>query len=192
MSFKAYFIRHLIACLILLGGMITFPSMSYADELKEIRIRAGLELFTSILAADQQLTTKKDFNNTLNIVIIHRNNKRLAEKMAVVLMKQKTIRGTKINIYTAPLKKLNTFKGKKIAGIFITQRLQDDLGKIIQLGKEKRAIAFSPFPDDVENGVSSGFIITDVISPYLNLKSLRDASININPYFLKVAELYEN
>ncbi len=191
MNSKVFRLRPFIAVLILLGG-ITFPTMSYADELKEIRIRAGLELFSSILAADQQLTTKKDINNTLNILIIHRKNKRLAEKMAEALMNQKSIRGMKIQVYTTPSKKLNTIKIKKIAGIFITQKLQEDLGTLIQLGKEKSIIIFSPFPDDVENGITSGFIITDIISPYLNLKSLRDASININPYFLKVAELYEN
>ncbi len=192
MNFKVFRLHPFIAVLILLGGMITFPTMSNADELKEIRIRAGLELFTSIIAADQKLTVKKDSGNTLNILIVHRQNKRLAEKMSVILMKQQSIRGMKIMAHTTASNKLNTFKKKPIAGIFIAQRRQTDLRNIIQLGKEKKVIVFSPFPDDVENGVSSGFIITDVISPYLNLKSLRDASISINPNFINVAELYEN
>ncbi len=192
MNFKMHPIRLVILFLILLWGMIAIPKVAYTDELKEIRIRAGLELFTSILAADQQLSVKKDIDNTLNILIIYRKNKRLAAKMAVVMMKQKTISGMKIKVHIATSHKINTFNKKKIAGVFVAQRLQEDFDNIVQFGKEKKVIIFSPFPDDVENGVASGFIITDVIRPYLNLKSLKDASININPFFIKVAELYEN
>ncbi len=191
MIFKENLIRTVFLVILIPGLLLSSSKQSGADELKIIRIRAGLDLFTSILAADKEISLKKETDNTLKLLLVYRNDSRLAKSMATYLMSRKSVRGTRISVDTCSVEKITACKNQPLAGVFLVQQMKQDLESIIQLGQDKQVIVFSPFTGDVEKGVSTGFIISDIIKPYLNMQALEDASINLKPFFLKVAELYE-
>ncbi len=177
---------------ILIMGLLFFlPANLSAGELEKMKIKAGLDLFPSLLAADSDIRIKKDQTGELQLLIIYENNKILADEMAIYLKRLKSVRGTNFNVITTNYSEIEQYKDTRIAGIFLVQKSSKGLENIINFSIAQKAIIFSPFKGDVEKGVSCGLIISDIMQPYLNMKTLDKASIRIKPFFLKVAELYE-
>jgi len=77
-----------------------------------------------------------------------------------------------------------------LAGIFLVEPAGDEIEAVIRLGREHRAVVFSPFAGDVERGVSSGMVTTDRMLPYVNVEAMRLSGIRIKPFFLRIAEQY--
>lgn len=174
-----------------MGLLFLLPGNLSAGELEKMKIKAGLDLFPSLLAADSDIRIKKDQTGELKLIIIYKNNKILADEMATYLKRLKSVRGTDFNVATSSYSEIGQYKNTRIAGVFLVQKSSENLENIIDFSIAQKAIVFSPFTGDVEKGASCGLIISDIIQPYLNTKALEKASIRIKPFFLKVAELYE-
>jgi hypothetical protein len=114
----------------------------------------------------------------------------MAREMADQLVRVETIRGIPVRVSESMVSDLGDVADDMPAGIFLVERMGDELGDVIQIGKESRAIVFSPFPGDVEKGVSSGMVISDRILPYVNSEAMRLSGIQMKSFFLRIAERY--
>ncbi len=86
---------------------------------------------------------------------------------------------------------LSHFKGKLVAGLFLSQSLDHGIETLINFGEERNAIVFSPFEGDVEKGVPCGLSVTDIVQPYLNIKALISAQIQLKKFFMRVAMYHD-
>lgn len=162
-----------------------------AGELVKHRIRAGLELFPAMLAADSGIGEKQTPDGRLLLLLVYRDRKAEAEEMAEFLSSINTIRGISVKVDITPYSRIEAYENTRVAGIFLTQKEPGALFRIIHYGEKHRVIVFSPFAGDIERGVSGGILISDIIQPYVNMESLDRSTIALKPFFMKVAERYE-
>ncbi len=161
-----------------------------AAEMQAVRIRAGLDLFTSLLAADMNLKEKKGADGALHLMLVYTNDKDRAEHLAKQLEKVGSIRGMPIHVTISYDQSLGRFIKQKPAGVFLTQPVSSSLEAILEYGRENHIIVFSPFEGDVERGVAGGIYISDRLLPYLNIKALKSSDLHIKSFFLRVSKCY--
>ena len=166
-----------------------FPTEK-ADEPADRRAWAGLDLFPSFLAADADITEKKRPDGALHLLLVYKDRQNLAESMRTHLKRVKKVHDIPIRIRITEIDELSDKVEPSLAGIFLVERIGDKIEAIIRLGREHRAMVFSPFVGDVQRGVSSGMVITDRILPYVNVEAMRLSGIRIKPFFLRIAEQY--
>lgn len=177
---------------LLLVSLLCFDGgRACAAEKAQIRVRAGLDLFPSLLAADMGIEDKKGPDGTLLLILLYKDEKAYAQELAEHLGQVSQIRGIPIHIEVSDALSLSKF-AKQAAGIFLTQPLGDNLREVIAYGREKQVVVFSPFEGDVERGVLGGIYISDRLLPYLNVAALQASHVQIKPFFLRVAMRYEN
>jgi hypothetical protein len=180
---KIHFIVVIISCLV--------ASATYAVEKEEVRIRAGLDLFPSILAADMNIEAKKDPDGYLLLVLVYTKNEETVSDMAGYLAKVQRIRDIPIRVEISDVRSLGRFEKRIPAGLFLAQPVKQNLGDLIEYGRKHEIIVFSPFEGDVENGVLGGIHISDRLLPYINMSAMQSSKIQIKPFFLRVAIRYE-
>ena len=177
---------------LLLLCLLTFLQGNlYAQEWEEPRIWAGLDLFPSLVAADQDIAGKHGPDGKLLLVLMYVDEKEAAEEMALYLAKIEHIRGIPIRIELTDDTSMKSYEDTLLAGIFVTQRLYGELEYVIRYGMEHHTIVLSPFEGDVERGVMGGIAISDRILPYVNVEAMRSWGIRIKDFFLRIAEQYE-
>jgi hypothetical protein len=178
--------------LLALLWMFTFlQGNPYAQEWEDPRIWAGLDLFPSLVAADQDIARKYGPDGKLFLVLMYVDERQTAEEMALYLAKIEHIRGIPIRIELTDDTSMKSYEDIPLAGIFLTQRLGRELGDVIRYGMEHHTIVFSPFEGDLERGVLGGIAISDRILPYVNMEAMRSWGIRIKGFFLRIAERYE-
>lgn len=169
---------------------LLLPGQAAAMDGSEARkLMAGLELFPSFLAADQDIHTKQDPQGGLQLVILYNNDRRTAEKMAARLKQIGTIKSMPIHTIVA---QSHTFKqlNLKPAGIFISQENINNLNTIVKYGEKHSIIIFSPFANDLKQGVTGSIAITARIRPQVNMNSLKISHLAIKPFFLRISTQY--
>lgn len=152
-------------------------------------LSAGLDIFPSFLAADQQLTDKLDKDGYLLLYIVHHNNQRRAQIIAARLKDIKKIRGLPLRVvimrdYDA------LFSQEQPAAIFIAQPRLPHLAGLVLYGKEKSIITFSPFAGDITLGVCGSITVTARILPQVNMTTLAESRLRLKPFFLRIASPY--
>jgi hypothetical protein len=165
--------------------------ISFADSSDTIRVAVASRLFPSMLAADMELEQKAGANHRLLILVVYLDDREMAEHAAREIKSVGSIRKRDLDVRIISLDTLTAYKDKTPAGIFIGDKLDESLAQVMTFAREHRIITFSPYSGDVEQGVAGGIQVRDRILPYVNLKTLRDSSINLRPFYLKVAETYE-
>ncbi len=152
-------------------------------------LHAGLDLFPSFLAADQHITDKLDKNGNLVLYIVHHNDKRTAQKVAARLREIKKIKGTPLKVVIVR-DDYDDFQLQQPAGIFIAQPNLPHLAAVVNYGKQKSIITFSPFVGDVTLGVAGSIAVTARILPQVNMATLADSNLDLKPFFLRIASRY--
>lgn len=164
---------------------------SFAGELDRVRIWAGLELFPAMVAADEGIHDKKSDDNTLSLLFVYRDLKKDAHEMAGHVKQIGMIRDLAISVTVVSYTQLSGYDRKAIGGVFLTQHPGEFCDDVIRFGQKNHALIFSPFEGDVENGISGGILISDIIKPYVNTDALNKAHLSLKPFFLRVAEHYD-
>lgn len=173
------------------GLLLLFATPALAESLDSIRVSVASRLFPSLLAADTQLEQKADSDDRLLILVVYLDSREMAERASEELTRVSNIRKMSLDVRVIPLDSLPLYQEQSIAGIFIGNKLEQNISLALGFARERSIITFSPYPGDVERGVAGGIVVRDRILPYINLKTLRDASIQLRPFYLKVAEKYE-
>ncbi|MCB1887582.1 MAG: hypothetical protein KDH20_08240 [Rhodocyclaceae bacterium] len=162
-----------------------------ADEADARRVAVGIKLFPAVLAADQDIGDKLPSDGVLKLLLVHRDEAALAERLAAMLNDRGRIRDMPIAVEILTVGELASYPGAQAAGVFVVQRLGDDLVSIRAFSQRHRRLSFSPFEGDVERGITAGMVVSDRVLPYLNIDAVEATGLRIKPFFLKIAERYE-
>jgi hypothetical protein len=125
------------------------------------------------------------------LLLVHRDDVTQVERLATVLRDKGAIRGIPLRVDVVEAQRLADYPGKGVAGVFVAQRMGSDIAAIVDFCRNHRALSFSPFEGDVERGVAAGIAVSDRVLPYLNLAAVDAAGLRIKPFFLRIAERYE-
>ena len=162
-----------------------------AVDRDELRLKAGLDLFPSLLTADLDITKKQGSDGFLRLLLIYTDNKSRALEMSRTLMALKKIRGIPIRVDISNELNMSSFREDPPAGIFITQPLGSELNDVVKYAIDNHIILFSPFKGDVEKGALGGLHISDRVLPFINMASMKSSGIRIKQFFMRVSVSYE-
>ena len=171
----------LFAVLACVGG-------AHAGEREERRIRAGLDLFPSFVAADLDLEEKRDAEGRLFLIVHYVDSWDRAEEMVEKLVGMKQIRGIALRVQAVRDSELTEWSSEPPMAIFFADGLPRDTRELTKFSLEHGVMLFSPFPDDLQRGAHGGIWISDRILPQVDLEALEESKIRLKSFFLKVAK----
>ncbi len=189
MRFRSFAVVLLLLCLLVPCVQVD----AYEAEV-ERRIAIGLNLFPNVLSVDVGIASKVQ-GEKLHAYVVYQADKPAADVLvATVVKKVKTIKKVPLVVRSITLQELAAQKKKSnpIAGLFIAERLDDNkLKQLLLFSKDRQVLTFSPFPGDVERGVSTGVFVGSKIRPFVNMATIKELNIKFHPLFLKFAYHYE-
>jgi hypothetical protein len=171
-------------------AIIFFGERAYSVERDELMVKAGLDLFPSLVTADLDIAEKKGSDKTLTLLLLYTDNRSQAISMSQTLGALKKIRDIPIRVEVSNDLTMSAYINNPPAGIFLTQPLYEKLSDVIKYAIDKGVILFSPFQGDVEKGVLGGLHISDRVLPYINKSTMKSAGINIKQFFMRVSVVY--
>jgi hypothetical protein len=160
-------------------------------EWEERRINVGYKLFPSFLAADININKKQGEDGKLLLLVLYSDKQQFADSLAQELSATGTVRNISLRVEAVAFAALPQYKNRKVAGLFISQKISSDIDTIIAFARVKNAIIFSPFKGDVKKGISCGFSVTDRVEPFINVSALRLAKIKLKQFFMRVAKSHD-
>lgn len=161
-----------------------------ADERLAARIQIGLNLIPAVLAANKSLIFEQDFQ-LLTVYVVYLRDRHSALMTAQRMESNNTVRGHKL---VARVISFSDLKRQTLAhydALFINERMGEHLKDLIQHAQKQQVILFSPFKGDVENGVMSGFEVTNKVLPAVNMHALKNSNVNLKAFFLRIALKYD-
>lgn len=189
---RSGWMRSLVACAAVLVVLASpWLGAVAADEQDARRVTVGINVFPAVLAADRDIEAKRSASGELTLLIVHRDDAALADRLAEVLKDKGAVRGAPIRVEVLTVEALDTRGPEGVAGVFIAQRLGDRVPSVAIYCNQKRVLCFSPFEGDVERGIAAGIAVSDRVLPYVNVTALGQAGLRIKPFFMRIAERYE-
>ncbi len=177
-----------LAVLILIGS--PWLGAVAADEYDARRVAVGINLFPAVLAADRDISEKRSDAGLLVLLLVHRDDPRPVERLAESLRDKGAIRGIPLRVDVVEIEQLPSHSPEGVAGVFVAQRLGEDMPTVIDFCRRHHLLSFSPFEGDVERGVAAGIVVSDRVLPYVNVAAMDAAGLRIKPFFLRIAERY--
>lgn len=165
-------------------------TVALASEHLTPRIQIGLNLIPAVLAANKKLNSELN-QLPLTIYIVYLHNKPRAVKSQIRLESIDHIRNHKLRLEVIQLNDLIEREINSNDAIFINDNIQNDLNKLIRYAHTQQVILFSPFKDDVQKGVMSGFEVSNKVLPAVNLTAMRNSNIDLKAFFLRIAVKYD-
>lgn len=162
-----------------------------ADEHDARRVTVGVNLFPAVLAADKDIGDKRSSKGLLVLLLVHRDDPALVERLAAVLRDKGAIRGIPLSVKIVEVDALLDHPRDGVAGVFVAQRLGADMATVLDYCRRHHVLSFSPFEGDVERGVAAGIAVSDRVLPYVNVAAMDAAGLRIKPFFLRIAERYD-
>ena len=188
------FCRKTVFVPVLLAAIVYAATPSVSDDFTERRITTGAKIFRALLAADVDIERKAGTHGKLRLCLLYIDDTGNAEKAAATLISRgdPRIRKLRVHVDTLSLSECIAHDKGPIAGIFLTQQLNEEqLQTLTAFANARHLVVFSPFEGDVERGVQSGIAVEARVRPYLNTNALRNAQVQLKPFFMKVAKAYE-
>jgi hypothetical protein len=187
--------RHLsLSALLLLPLLLGFVAVQ-ADNSglwneQKARLRIGQKLFPACLAARTSLDARLTPDGKILVLVVYRDAPGDASETVDRLQAIASLRNHPLRVIALSAVDLDHYNGAQPAGVFITsigiepQRLRD-------WSERHQTLVFSPFEGDVEHGAVAGIAVTGQVLPLVNLTQARRAGLRFKPFFLDVAERYE-
>jgi hypothetical protein len=178
-----------LVVLLLCSSLSVAPAPAYSWD--SARLQAGLDFFPSFLAADKKIKEKTDLDGYLTLVVLYQDSEIQAKKIAAHLRKVGKIRRLPIRVVLSKDPKLSPFKKALPAGVFVSERSLEQFDLLLRWGEKNQRIVFSPFPGDVERGLFGGIAVREMVLPLVNSRALDRWGILLKPFFLRIAEHYD-
>ncbi|NLD39592.1 MAG: hypothetical protein GX654_22290 [Desulfatiglans sp.] len=176
--------------LISLALIVITGERAYSVERDELGVRAGIDLFPSLIAADLDIVKKRGSDGTITLLLVYTDKRSQAISMSQRLGELKTICNIPVRVEISNDLTMRAYADNPPAGIFLMQPLDEKLLEIIRFSVNKGVILFSPFQGDVEKGVLGGLHISDRVLPYINKSTMKSAGINIKEFYMRVSVIY--
>lgn len=161
-----------------------------ADNTDDRRVRAGARLLRSLLAADTGLDKRLVDGKVL--VWVYAADRRGAAEAAEQIVPSGDAAAAKLRDLALTATASTDLPGDAAVptAIFLASRPNNaQLEALVRWSIEHHAIVYSPFEGDVERGIPAGLSVEAKVQPYLNLKTLQAAGIELKPFFLQVAKV---
>ena len=178
--------RGLMLCIVCCLSINT----TLAQATLEPRLQISVSLLPGIVTANKTLAAN-DQADHIPIYLVYRDNSTNAELIQMELEKMGSIRNRKLEASLINFNQLPTLEASRSSILFITEPLKDFLPGIVDYSDTNNVLVFSPFKGDVELGVTTGLQVTDKVLPAVNMKSLRNAQIELKAFFLRIAVKYD-
>jgi hypothetical protein len=172
---------------------------SFAQEMP-IPVENQVSLFVKILNYDRQI--KLNISNCVNIGILYQNKFRISSIAKdefikyLMLNSENNIDGKPFNCIPIEYNSLDNlesiFKEKKLNVLYVTPMRSVDLGKIIQICRQKKVISISGVPDYIKEGLSVGLDVEGE-SPkiMINIYAAKSEGADFKSQLLKLSEIIE-
>ncbi len=166
-------------------------SLALAQNDTAARRQLGIEQLPLVIAANQDLGAQ-GISDPLPVMLIYRDNPRVAEQLRQTLLKTVTaIRDRQIEVRSLSIEELLVENPPSLSSVFIAEPLDARLDDVIRFAENNRLLLYSPFKGDVERGVTAGFKVTHKVLPMVNIKALERAGIQLKAFFLRIAVKHE-
>lgn len=186
-------LRLMRCCLILLGVMLSIVGgWAVADETDSRRVDISLSIFPRIVAVDNHFREKLNNDKKAYLLFIYDKDEEYAKRIAERLKKSNAnIGGMEVATETASIEGgLSNYESP--TALFLVERLSDSqLEKLMTFAADTHRLVFSPYPGDVERGVTVGISVTNRVKPYFNLSALRESKVAINALLMKMSKRYD-
>ncbi|MBF0273133.1 MAG: hypothetical protein HQL98_13875 [Magnetococcales bacterium] len=178
--------------LILLIGLVTVGKAA-ENEVRYL-VQLGIKMFPALVGGNLDIASQQNDAGTLLLLVVYQEENRPAAEQVTKRLQGsiRLIHQYPVEITMTDLAGLNRFDNQPVAGIFLAEPLDPSARTTLrQFGIKKKSLLFSPFTGDVQDGILAGLHITTQVKPSLNLTTLRETGLRMNPLFLKVAIRYE-
>lgn len=163
-----------------------------ADSTDDRRVRAGARLFRSLLAADIALENKAAGGRLR--VLIYSTDARSAAEVGNLVAPADSPEAARIRdlpIETVTSASLPTGEAPLPAAVFVATRPSSaEVDSLVGWSIANHVIVYSPFEGDVERGIPAGLAVEAKVQPFLNLRTLQAAGIELKPFFVQVAKVH--
>lgn len=174
----------------LVTGLIAWPAAAL-DPVQERRVQTGVRLFRSMLTADVEIEKKAQSDGKLLVIFIYGDDERGARRLADAFAEAPPIGASPVAAEVVADKDLATYDKRTPAGVFLVQPPPSRvLREIVQFGKARRILVYSPFEGHVEDGVPGGLAVEAQVRPFVNERALADSGITLKGFFLKWAKVH--
>ncbi len=169
--------------------LVSLPASAQSHEQR--RLQVGAKMFLALLAANQGIASKVNDEGILPIVVAYKEDKHQANFVTQHIANKKRIKRHPFELNQHTVASLTTTVQQPVAGIYLAEPLDIATQQtLIQYAQQNQIVLFSPFEGDIERGVMTGMNIAAKVRPYVNVAAIKDAGLNIKPFFLKVAKTY--
>ncbi len=173
--------------LLLISGALLMGGAARADGEIPHRILVGLNLFPNILSVTRggQLNTPKSKHYGLWI-IYQQDQKRALELAERLRHLARRINRRKVEVEVVSIRGLNLMQ--EGTALFIAEKLERRLlRRLVTRTRRNGELLFSPFRGDVEEGVMVGLDVRSKIRPFINLGSVEEAGLELNPTLIRMS-----
>lgn len=154
-------------------------------------MQTGARVFRSMLAADVDLQKKALPDGRLLILFIYEGDERAARRLAETFAAAPPIGKLPVVAEIAAGGELPSFDKRTPAGLFLAEPPPSRaLRELLELGKARRVLVYSPFEGHVEDGVPGGLAVEAQVRPFVNKRALADFRITLKDFFLRVAKVH--
>ena len=184
-------------CLFLAVWLVTLGCLATVaqavDSGAEYALQLGIKMFPTLVGGNLDIDTQKNAEGKLLLLVVYQENRPGGEEVVARMNSSvRVIYKTPVQILLTDVAGFAAFAAQPVAGIFLTEPLAlTPRTATIAFGIQKKAVVFSPFDGDVQQGILAGLHIAIQVQPALNLTTLRNSGIRMNQLFFKVAQTYE-
>lgn len=173
-------------------GLTLASGIALADSADDRRVRAGARLFRALLAAEVEVESRAAPDGALHVVVFG-DDKPLMREVTDLIAPGGDVAGSAIRdlpLQVVSIDALPDLDKARPVGIFLATVPSDaQLEALIRWSANAHVVLYSPFEGHVERGVAAGIAVEAKVQPYLNLTALREAGIELKPFFVKVAKV---
>jgi len=155
------------------------------------RLEMGAGWFRGMLTADVDIEKKALPDGRLLVVFIHAGDPRPAQNLAKAFAEGAPIRKRELVAEVASDADLASYTERVPAGLFLVSPSDARLRRaVVEFGRVRRALVYSPFEGDVEEGVPGGLAVEAQVRPFINKRALDASRITLKDLFLQAAKVH--
>jgi len=176
-----------VAVGVLLAALATAAPL---DPNQERRVEMGTGWFRGMLTADVDIEKKTMPDGRLLVVFIYIEDGRRARDVAKAFAEGAPIRKHPVVAEAVAEKDLASYTAVP-AGVFLVQPPETrSLRSIVDFGRARRILVYSPFEGHVEVGVPGGLAVEAQVRAFINEKALAASQITLKDLFLQAAKVH--
>ena len=181
------FWRHYILIILLIVSLISTESL-YSQDKEETLVGIALEIFPRLVAVDLDIADKLSPSGKVKLLVYYDSQEsRAANARTSLAEKFSEIAGFATDILL-----VNEFPKEPPTAILVVEKLSENkIAEITDYSVTHHILVFSPFEEDVKQGITAGMSIHARVVPSFNGETLIKSGIRIHEIVLRSAIIYD-